>query len=333
MCNILPLIKVPPPTNAWHSPFNTCQRPKYVWNSPGPVMVPVKVCTLPWFPCHLSSSTANPVICRLSLQILSFVVYHCKSCHLTSITANPVICRLSLQILSIVVYHCKSCHLSSVTANPVTCRLSLQVHAFSVFPVLTFSVLFFLYSFIYLFSPVPSCFFLSCGHLSCLPVVPVLPSCLSTDLISDDLQCLNDGDVSQLLGNAQGRLSILQKKIKRMVKFRKKCREVQVWGSGSPLLKSRIRILPFLISIITIQILTRPKYAAFLIVGLHKGLSSYRRSLQPPRREHPALQKITLFNFFLLTRIQRPNWIRIKSRIPTRIHNTDKNCPELESRH
>ncbi len=99
MCDILNLAKVPPPTNAWHSPFNTCQRPKYVWNSPGPVMVPVKVCTLPWFPCHLSSITANPVICRLSLQSLTFVVYHCKSCHLTSITASQCFFCLSRPIL------------------------------------------------------------------------------------------------------------------------------------------------------------------------------------------------------------------------------------------
>jgi hypothetical protein len=89
----------------------------------------------------LSSITANPVICRLSLQILSFVIYHCKSCnlsslckscHLSSITANPIICRLSLQILSFVVYHCKSCHLSSITANPVICRLSLLILSFVV---------------------------------------------------------------------------------------------------------------------------------------------------------------------------------------------------------
>ncbi len=108
------------------------------------------------------------------------------------------------------------------------------------------------------------------------PPHPPPVSCLPTDLISDNLQCLNDGDVSQLLGNAKGRLSILQKKIYsiKYSEISETCREALVWGSGSPLLKSRIRILPFLISIRTIQILTRPKYAEFLIVGLHEGLSS-----------------------------------------------------------
>jgi hypothetical protein len=54
------------------------------------------------------------------------------------------------------------------------------------------------------------------SFLSTPPVSPtrnVIP--YPTDLISDNLQCLNDGDVSQLLGNAQGRLSILQKKDKK----------------------------------------------------------------------------------------------------------------------
>jgi hypothetical protein len=78
--------------------------------------------------------------------------------------------------------------------------------------------------------------------------------------------------------------------------------------------------------VLMIQIRTRPIYAIFLFLDFHEGISSYRRSHQPPRREHPALQKITLFNFFLiLIRIPRSNWIRIQSRIRIRIHNTFKN--------
>jgi hypothetical protein len=41
------------------------------------------------------------------------------------------------------------------------------------------------------------------------------------------------------------------------------------------------------------------KKAKLLFLGLSEGLSSYRRSLQPPQREHPALQnmKSSLFSF------------------------------------
>jgi hypothetical protein len=105
--------------------------------------------------------------------------------------------------------HCKSCHLTSITASSCFFCISCPFLFRLIFPVIT----------IPFFSSIsccsPSCLFLSCALFSCLPVVPVPPSYLlspyRTYLISDNLQCLNDGDVSQLLGNAQGRLSILQK--------------------------------------------------------------------------------------------------------------------------
>jgi hypothetical protein len=36
-----------------------------------------------------------------------------------------------------------------------------------------------------------------------------------------------------------------------------------------------------------------------LTLGLHKGHTSYRRSLQPSKREHPALQNMKIHYFFL----------------------------------
>ncbi len=246
MCDISSWRKMSPSTNICHSPFNTCQRPKYVWNSSGPVSVhvssPVKVSTLPWFSCHLSSITANPVIWRLSLQIQSFDVYHCRSCHLTSITANPVIWRLSLQNRHLSSYHCKSCHLTSITASqcffclsrPILFRLDFPVHNhfFCPFPNVPRPVVF--------FCPVLS-FPVFLSFLSFLSPPPPLLSRppetkYPTDLISDNLQCLNDGDVSQLLGDAQGRLSILQKKDK-------KYGEISEKMSRSPGLGIRISLI------------------------------------------------------------------------------------------
>jgi hypothetical protein len=41
------------------------------------------------------------------------------------------------------------------------------------------------------------------------------------------------------------------------------------------------------------------KTVIYLFLGLHKGRLSYRRSIQPSKREHPALQKMKFMNFFL----------------------------------
>jgi hypothetical protein len=47
----------------------------------------------------------------------------------------------------------------------------------------------------------------------------------------------------------------------------------------------------------------KSKITIYLSLGLYKGRSSYRRSLQPLKEEtHPALQNMKLVNFFLFLR-------------------------------
>ncbi len=41
-----------------------------------------------------------------------------------------------------------------------------------------------------------------------------------------------------------------------------------------------------------------PKIAIYLSLGRHKGYPSYRRSLQPPKSKHPALQNMKVFLTF-----------------------------------
>jgi hypothetical protein len=54
------------------------------------------------------------------------------------------------------------------------------------------------------------------------------------------------------------------------------------------------------------------KFAIYLSLGFHKGGTIYRRSLQPPKREHPALQNMKILYFFPLLRIHDILvWIRI----------------------
>jgi hypothetical protein len=52
----------------------------------------------------------------------------------------------------------------------------------------------------------------------------------------------------------------------------------------------------------------------YLFRGLREGHPSFRKSLQPSKREHPALQNY----YFLLFYIFLPTWIRVK---PTKITN------------
>ncbi len=60
------------------------------------------------------------------------------------------------------------------------------------------------------------------------------------------------------------------------------------------------------------------KIAIYLSLGLHIGRPSYRRSLQLPKREHPALEKMKFLIFFFFCRSFLRSWIRI------RIHWTDR---------
>ncbi len=147
--------------------------------------------------------------------------------------------------LSFVVYYCKSCHLSSITAISCFFCLSCPFLFRLIFPVIIISF----FSFIYLLFHVQSCLFLSCA------LFPVFLSFLSPPPVSPTRNLIPDWpdqwqpSVSQrrrcipASGQCTGQfVHSAKKKIKSMVKFRKKCREVQVWGSGSLLLKSRIRI-------------------------------------------------------------------------------------------
>ncbi len=53
------------------------------------------------------------------------------------------------------------------------------------------------------------------------------------------------------------------------------------------------------------------KIAIYLSLGLHKGRPSYRKSLQPSKKEHPALQNMKILYFFYFCGTFLPSWIRI----------------------
>jgi hypothetical protein len=64
----------------------------------------------------------------------------------------------------------------------------------------------------------------------------------------------------------------------------------------------RIRIQHFMSRILmtkNLKILTAEKIAIYLSLGFREGRPSYRRSLQPSKKEHPALQNMKFFNFYL----------------------------------
>ncbi len=52
----------------------------------------------------------------------------------------------------------------------------------------------------------------------------------------------------------------------------------------------------------------------YLSIGLYKVCRSYRRSLQPSKREHPALQNMKFLKFYYFC-WSFPYWIRIRIRI------------------
>jgi hypothetical protein len=46
-------------------------------------------------------------------------------------------------------------------------------------------------------------------------------------------------------------------------------------------------------------------------LGLHVGLSSYRRSLHPHQKEHPELKNMKFLNYFIFLWVILPSWFRI----------------------
>jgi hypothetical protein len=62
------------------------------------------------------------------------------------------------------------------------------------------------------------------------------------------------------------------------------------------------------------KIKTEKKLAIYryLPLSLRKERPSYRRSLQPSKRGHPALPNIKFLNFFLILWAFLPFWIRIR---------------------
>jgi hypothetical protein len=48
----------------------------------------------------------------------------------------------------------------------------------------------------------------------------------------------------------------------------------------------------------------------------HEGRPSFRKSLQPSKKEHPALQNNYFFTFYIFL----PTWIRVKPTIVTKIN-------------
>ncbi len=69
------------------------------------------------------------------------------------------------------------------------------------------------------------------------------------------------------------------------------------------------------------------KLAINLSLGLPKGRPSYRRSLQPTKKEHPALQNMKFLYFFLFCWSYLHSWIRIHQLKLMRIHAD----PDLQS--
>ncbi len=66
------------------------------------------------------------------------------------------------------------------------------------------------------------------------------------------------------------------------------------------------------------------KTTIYLFLGLQKERPSYRQSLQPSKREHPALQNRKFLNFFYkFCGSFLPSWVQIRIRLPNPDQDTD----------